>query len=405
MGTARHVVIVGGGQAGLSVAATLRNEGFGDRITLVGNESALPYQRPPLSKGFLNNTVAESDLALRAEEFYQQHDIALRLGRAVTEIRSGDARIVLEDDETLAYTALVMATGATPRGLPAAIGGELAGVLLLRDLDDARRLRAELRPGRSMVIVGGGYIGLEVAATAAKSGLSVTVVEAAPRILQRVACEETSTAMREIHRGHGVTILEGASLDRLTGEQRVDGVVLTDGRVLPADVVVVAIGVVPNVQLAERAGLAVENGIAVNAAMTTTDPTIWAVGDCVSIDFRGRRVRIESVGNATDSAEVAARSILGLPARYEPQPWFWSDQYDTRLKIAGYGDGYTSVVVRASGDGVSHWYYKGADLIAVDSIDDARSHAAARKLIASHRSPAPADVMNPAVDLRDLVNA
>ena len=405
MGTTRRVVIVGGGQAGLSVAATLRSEGFGDLITLVGNEAVAPYQRPPLSKGFLDETVAETDLALRAASFYSENHIDVRLGQAVAHLRPAEKLIALDDGSTVEYSELVVATGATPRRLPASVGGELAGVLVLRDISDARKLRSELRPGRSMVIVCGGYIGLEVAATAAKAGLTVTVLEAAPRILQRVACQETSNAMRDIHREHGVTIIEGVAMDRLTGEQKVESVVLSDERVLPADVVVVAIGVVPNVHLAEQAGLDIENGVAVDSSMRTTDPSIWAVGDCASINFRGRRVRIESVGNATDSAEVAARSILGQPARYEPQPWFWSDQYDTRLKIAGYCDGYTSVVVRPAEGGVSHWYYRDRELIAVDSIDDARSHAAARRLIASHRSPDPADVMNISVDLRDLVNA
>lgn len=405
MQTSLHAVVVGAGQAGCVIAATLRTEGFAGRITLLGAEALAPYQRPPLSKSFLLGGLDTDALLLRPKHFFSDQAIDLRLASPVAGIDVARARLQLNDGAWLGYDLLALATGAAPRRLPEQLGGALEGVLTLRDFADAQRLGAELEPGRSMVIVGGGYIGLEVAATCVSRGMSVTVLEAAPRILQRVACAQTSEFMRQIHTARGVTIQEGCDLAGLVGDRRVRAVKLGDGRELPADFVVVAIGVVPNTTLAANAGLATDNGIAVDAELRSSAENIWSAGDCAAFEFRGRRQRIESVGNAIDMGELAARNMLGRGVAYVPRPWFWSDQYDCRLQIAGHSQGYETVHVRETGAGRSHWYYRGDELLAVDAINDSRAYVAAKRLLEMGRSPSPRIVTDPATDLKVLLRA
>ena len=397
-----RVVIVGAGQAGAALAAKLRALGHQGPVTLIGEEPAPPYQRPPLSKAYLLGEMEEERLWLRSPEFYAENRIELRLGQPVTGIDRA-AKTVTVGGEAIPYDHLALTTGSSPRRLPATIGGDLPGVHTVRTLADVDAMRGEFRPGRRVIIVGGGYIGLEAAAVACKLGLKATVLEMAPRILQRVASPETSAFVAALHRGHGVEILEETGLDRLLGEARVTGVRLRDGRELPADFVIVGVGISPNDRLAAEAGLAIDNGIATDALGRTSDPAIWSAGDCASFPYRGGRIRLESVGNAIDQAEAVAANMLGAGQPYEARPWFWSDQFDLKLQIAGLNTGYDRIVTRkGEGEAVSFWYYRGAELLAVDAMNDPRAYMVGKRLIEGGRSPAP-EVLAATPDLKALL--
>lgn len=397
------IVIIGAGQAGAALAARLRALGYDGAVTLVGAEPVAPYQRPPLSKGYLLGEMALDRLMLRGPEFWEDQGIALCTGQAVTAIDPA-ARTVQAGGETLGYDQLALTTGARPRRLPAAMGGDLAGVFTVRTLADVDAMAGEFRPGRRLLVVGGGYIGLEAAAVASKLGLSVTLVEAAPRILQRVASPETAAHLRALHQSHGVRILEGRPLARLLGEGRVTGAELADGDTIPSDFVIVGIGIEPETRLAEAAGLVLDNGIRTDALGRTSDPRIWAAGDCASFPHGDGRIRLESVGNAIDQAEAVAANMLGAAQPYVARPWFWSDQYDAKLQIAGLNTGYDRVVTRPGEAGaVSFWYYRGAELLAVDAVSDPRAYMVGKRLIEAGRSPDAAAVADPATDLRTLL--
>lgn len=397
-----RVVIVGAGQAGAALAAKLRTLGHQGEIVMLGDEPAPPYQRPPLSKAYLLGEMEEERLWLRAPDFWAENAVDLRLGRPVTGL-DPVARTVTVGGAPLGYDHLALTTGSTPRRLPAAIGGDLQGVYTVRTLADVDAMRAEFQPGRRVIIIGGGYIGLEAAAVASRLGLHVTVLEMAPRILQRVASAETSDYVRGLHQSHGVDLREETGLARLEGTSRVTAAVLKDGRSLPADFVIVGVGITPNTQLAEAAGLTLDNGIATDAFGRTSDPAIWAAGDCASFPWGEGRLRLESVGNAIDMAEAVAANILGAAQPYDAKPWFWSDQFDLKLQIAGLNSGYDHVTTRpGEGGAVSFWYYRGDTLLAVDAMNDARAYMVGKRLIESGKSPAP-EVIVSAPDLKALL--
>lgn len=398
----KHVVVIGAGQAGAALVAKLRGAGHAGAITLIGAEPVPPYQRPPLSKAYLKGEMPVERLFLRPESFYAENAITLRMGQAVTSIDTAAQTLTL-GDETLRYDALALTTGSVPRRLPANIGGDLCGVFTLRDLADVDAMRPYFKPGARVVIVGGGYIGLEGAAVAAKLGLDVAVLEMAPRILQRVAAPETSDHIRALHRAHGVKVLEATGLNRLIGETHVRGARLSDGREIPADFGIVGVGIAPATSLAEAAGLTLDNGIATDALGRTSAPNVWAAGDCASFPWRGGRLRLESVQNAIDQAECVAENILGAGRPYMPMPWFWSDQYDTKLQIAGLNTGYDHIVTRRSDGAVSFWYYQGATLLAVDAMNDPRAFMVGKRLIEAGRSPTPGVVGDTGTDLKTLL--
>ena len=400
-----HFVVIGGGQAGASLVAKLRTEGFDGKITLIGAEDVPPYQRPPLSKAYLLGEMELERLYLRPAAFYPEHDIDLRLSTRAVSVDPAARTVALSTGEGLSYDALALATGSYPRTLPAAIGGTLGGVFTMRDLRDADTMAPELVEGRRVLIIGGGYIGLEAAAVCAKKGLEVTLVEMAPRILQRVASPETSDYFRALHQSHGVDIREGVGLDRLLGDDRVTGARLTDGSELAVDFAVVGVGIMPATALAEGAGLTLDNGIATDPQCRTSDPAIWAAGDCASCLFAGNRIRLESVGNAIDMAEVAAQNMMGKSVDYVPAPWFWSDQYDCKLQIAGLNTGYDAVYVKQTGDARSHWYYRDSVLVAVDAMNDARNYMIGKRLIEAGKSPAPGVITDPATDMKALLRS
>jgi 3-phenylpropionate/trans-cinnamate dioxygenase ferredoxin reductase subunit len=402
----QNVVVVGAGQAGAALVAKLRAEGYTGRLTLIGEEHAPPYQRPPLSKKYLMGEMALERLYLRPESFYAENGIDLHLDETVVAIDRTDRRVIA-GGQALPYDALALCTGAVPRRLPGAMGGELRGVHVVRTLADVDEMAPAIRPGARALVVGGGYIGLEAAAVCRTAGMEVTLIEAAPRILGRVAAPETADWFRALHRAKGVDIREGTALDRLTGADHVTGAVLADGAELDLDLVIVGIGITPATALAEAAGLSIDNGIATDELGRTSDPAIWAAGDCASFPWRGNRIRLESVQNAIDQAEAVARNMLGANTPYDPHPWFWSDQYDVKLQIAGLNAGYTRVAVRpgATDLSASHWYYAGDRLIAVDAMNAPRDYMVGKRLIEAGKSPDPAAIADPASDLKALLAA
>ncbi|MFG6498911.1 MULTISPECIES: NAD(P)/FAD-dependent oxidoreductase [unclassified Sulfitobacter] len=400
----QHVVVIGAGQAGASCVAKLRSGGFEGKITLIGAEPCPPYQRPPLSKGYLLGEMSQERLLLRPEAFYADQGITLKTDCRVTAI-DPEARVLSTSDGAVAYDELVLTTGSTPRRLPAAIGGALEGVFTVRDLADVDAMAPRFVKGAKVLIVGGGYIGLEAAAVAAKLGLEVTLVEMADRILQRVAAPETSDYFRALHESHGVRLREGVGLERLLGEGHVTGARLSDGTEIAADFVITGVGIEPDIALAASAGVEIDNGIKVDAQGRANLPGIWAAGDCTSFPYRGGRIRLESVPNAIDQAEVVAENILGAGKEYIAKPWFWSDQYDVKLQIAGLNTGYDRVVTRRGEGSASFWYYRGETLLAVDAANDPRGYMVGKRLIEAGKSPDPALVADPQTDLKALLRA
>jgi 3-phenylpropionate/trans-cinnamate dioxygenase ferredoxin reductase subunit len=398
------VVVVGAGQAASALAFKLRALGHEGEITLIGDEPALPYQRPPLSKAYLLGDMTRERLFLRPQSNYDGANITVRTGLTVTEI-DPMARNLTAGDEQIAFDELVLATGSSPIRLPAKIGGDLGGVFCVRTLGDIDAMSSNFTEGQRVLIVGGGYIGLEAAAVAAKLGLRVTVVEMADRILQRVASPQTSDYFRTLHHSHGVKILEGVGLSELVGEDHVTQAVLSDGQTLDVDFVITGIGIRPNTALAEATGLEIENGIRTDAFGKTSAPNVWAAGDCASFPMGEARIRLESVPNAIDQAEAIAANILGANTDYHAKPWFWSDQYDVKLQIAGLNTGYDAVVTRV-GDkpgSVSHWYYRGTKLLAVDAMNAPRDYMVGKRLIEAGKSPAPDDVASTEIVLKTLL--
>lgn len=395
------IVIVGGGQAAASMAAKLRALGYVGALTVIGEEPVPPYQRPPLSKAYLLGHMPVERLTLRADDWWGQNGITLLTGVRIEAIDRAAKRLH-SGTEVIAYDQLALCTGATPRRLPSAIGGDLAGVFTVRSLADVDAMSGQFVKGRNLVVIGGGYIGLEAAAVACKLGLNVTLIEAAPRILGRVACAETAAAVRDLHAGHGVTLIEGCGLRRLTGSDWVTGAELADGRLLPADFVIVGIGVTPGGGLAEAAGLETHAGaVAVDAQGRSSDPAIWAAGDCAAFPGPEGRLRLESVGNAIDMGELVAENMLGAGKSYVPKPWFWSDQFDAKLQIAGLNTGYDRVITRR-GEGLSFWYFRGTRLVAVDALNDPRAYMVGKRLIEGG-NPVTPDQIAEAAELKALL--
>jgi 3-phenylpropionate/trans-cinnamate dioxygenase ferredoxin reductase subunit len=403
-----HTVIIGGSHAAVAAAADLRKHDAEMEITLICEEDELPYQRPPLSKAYMSGEMSLDRLHLRPAEWYEENRIALKTATAVAGIDRGTKQLRLADGGAVSYETLVIATGASARRLPAEIGGDLPNVRVMRTLADANGLMTAMKPGMKLVVIGGGYIGLEAAAEAAKKGLEVTVVEAAERILRRVACRETADAFRKLHSDHGVTILEDTQIERFVEKSGTACAVrLADGRQLPLDLAIVGIGIAPNAELAEAAGLDVAVGITVDDHGRTSDPSIYAAGDCTVLPYGNLPTRLESVQNAHDQAAVVAANICGKDTVYDPHPWFWSDQYDMKLQIAGLNRGYDAVVVRPGKreGSVSHFYFKNGRFIAVDCLNDAATYAMSRKLLEAGAEITPDQIADEAFDLREVFKA
>ncbi len=399
-----QIVVVGAGQAGSALVARLRGAGFDGGITLIGEEPVPPYQRPPLSKAYLLGDMPLERLFLRPESYYAQQDIRLLTNTRVSAI-DPVAKTVAFGTGSISYDQLALTTGSTPRMFPESAGGLLDGVYPVRTLSDVDAMASKFVRGAAALVIGGGYIGLEVAAAAAKLGLEVTVVEVADRILQRVAAQETSNYIGRLHQAHGVDIRERIGIRRLTGNARVEHAELTDGSRVRVDFVIVGVGIAPNTELAAAAGLEIDNGIKTDILGRTSVPGIWAAGDCASLPYRGRRIRLESVQNAIDQAETVAINMLGHETPYDPTPWFWSDQYDLKLQIAGLNTGYTDIVSRVSSDGsrASFWYFGENRFLAVDAMNDPRAYMVGKRLIEAGKSPNRETISDPDSNLKALL--
>lgn len=403
-----RLVIVGAGQSGFAVAAKLRALGDERPITMIGDEGLPPYQRPPLSKKYLTGEADFGSLLFRPDNWFREKDIDLRLSNPVEEINRQAKCVVLRNSDKLVFADLVLTTGASPRRLPSAIGGDLEGVYVVRDKRDCDLLRTVMHPGRRVLIVGGGYIGLEAAAVARTLGLKVLLLELGTRILQRVAASDTSDIVRAAHLANGVELREDTGLRTLISEKgRVVGAELSDGSKVAADFVIVGIGVVPNDRLARASGLEVGNGVSVDEYGCTSDPSIFAAGDCAEFSYRGMSVRLESVQNAVDQAETVATSITGGRVPYQPQPWFWSDQFDLKLQIAGYNAGYDRTLVRNGQrpGAKSVWYFEQERFIAVDAINDPKAFVSGKRMLALGISPPEEVLENEALDLVEYTRA
>jgi 3-phenylpropionate/trans-cinnamate dioxygenase ferredoxin reductase subunit len=379
-----NIVIIGAGQAGAQAAVSLRQKGFDGAITLVGDEPYQPYQRPPLSKKFLAGELPAERLALKAPKFYVDKQIELATGRRAVAIERRHRRVILDDQQALTYDKLLLALGSRVREIPV-VGARLSGVHYLRTINDVTAIQANFRAGQRLVVVGGGYIGLEVAAVAKQHGLEVTVVEAMERVMARVVAPEVSQFYARVHAEAGVEILCGAGVTAFEGGDRVRHVVTDTERRIPCDLVVVGIGIVPETTLAEAALLECDDGILVDEYTMTSDADIFAAGDCTRHPSKltGGLLRLESIANAIEQGKIAALSMLGEREAYDQVPWFWSDQYDVKLQIAGLAQNYDSVVVRGDPNTNSFavFYLKQGRLIAVDAINRPREFMQSKKLV------------------------
>ncbi len=391
-----HIIIIGAGHGGVQAAASLREEGYEGRLTLVSGDPELPYHKPPLSKVFLKSPDAEPQI-LRARLFYDTQNIELEMGVSVTGIAPETRTLTLDDGRQLGWSRLLLATGAEPRRLKVP-GSEGAGVHYLRDCADARILRDALAGAQNIVVIGGGFIGLEVAATAAMAGKSVTVVEAAERILGRAVSARVADHMRAYHQSLGVRILTNTGVARLVGEKgNLRSVITSDGQELSADIVLVGIGALPNTPLAEAAALACDNGVRVDASCRTSAADVYAIGDCVSFPHAasGRTLRLESVQNATDQARIAAKAMLGKEAAYDAVPWFWSDQGERKLQMAGLPFDVDREIVTGDPESGAFGVYlfSGARLVAVETVNRPGEHMMARRMLAAGFSPSVEEVL------------
>jgi 3-phenylpropionate/trans-cinnamate dioxygenase ferredoxin reductase subunit len=384
------IVIIGAGQAAIKAIETLRGAGHDGAIVLIGEETAPPYQRPPLSKAYLAGAIDASRLFFKLERFYADNNVDLRLGLCATAIAPAERKVSLADGTRLPYSKLLIATGARARALPLP-GCELNGVVTLRSIPDVDAIRARLESVETLAVIGGGYIGLEVAAVVRKSGRNVTVLEGRERVMARVVSPQVSDFFEKLHRDNGVDLRMNVAIERLVGDTDVKAVALADGSTVPADMVLVAVGAQPNSELAEQAGLPVQDGITVDRFARTAAPDIFAAGDCTRFPSRryGRELRLESVQNAIDQAKTAASAMLGDAQAYDPVPWFWSDQYDVKLQIAGLSDGYDRTTIeQAPGNGFAVSYFKGERLLAVDAVNAPRAHMLSRRALAGEAVPA-----------------
>ena len=399
-----HIVVIGGGQAAASLVRRLRAQGFDGKISLFCGEAKLPYERPPLSKKFLLNANGHEALAIFPQSFYADNAIDCRMSAWVSAIDPLENTLVC-DGETLSYDVLVLATGASAR--PLSVAGRPApdGLFQLRSVRDAKRLRRAMEQARSCLVIGGGYIGLETAATASKLGLSVTVIELGERILQRVASPNLSDRVRSLHVAQGLDIREAINIVSISKSGAAKTVALSDGSSHSVDMIIAGVGAAPRTELAKSAGLQIENGIRTDAFGQTSSEAIWAVGDCASIPIDGQQRRLESVQNAIDHAELVADNILGAQSFYKPVPTFWSEQFDAVIQIVGLRRGNETVVARpgSSDQSGSYWLFGNGHLRAVETFNDKKTYAIARRLVAAGKSPLPGDICNPDTDLKAIL--
>lgn len=403
----RKCLIVGASHAGAQAAVALRQYGWEGDITLIGDEPHLPYQRPPLSKDFLCGNRQDEDILIRQASFYQKSAVHVLLGSQAIAIHRAQQQLEMDTGDKLEYDVLILATGARARRMDIP-GAQLQGIHYLRNLDDVRHIRQSAAPRKRAVIIGGGYIGLETAASLRQLGLNVTVLEALPRVLARVTAPEISAFYTRIHREAGVRIVTDIQVEAFEGTTSVNSVLCQNGERYQADLVIVGVGILPNTELAQDSGLQVDNGIVVDAQCRTSDPAIFAAGDC-AVHFNQlyqRQIRLESVQNAFDQASVVAQTLCGKPASYQSLPWFWSDQYDLKLQICGLSDGYTRVILR--GDplydrSLTVFYLADERLLAIDAINRPADFLQGKRLLNAGVQVDPEQLADPDIPLKNLL--
>lgn len=400
-----QILILGGGQAAAQACASLRQFGYDGRIYVLAEEADLPYQRPPLSKAYMKGELDRERLYFKMQDWYQSNDIHLHLDNRAEKIDRATRTVRASTGEEFHYQTLIIATGSRPRPLPVP-GAERENIFDLRSLADVDQIRPHMQPGQKIVIVGAGYIGLEAAAVAAQLGLDVTVIEVADRVLARVTSPVMSEFFEAEHKAHGVVIATGKKVVEFTGSTRVEAVKTSDGDLVPADLVLVGIGIIPNDELARQAGIRCDNGISVDRDGRTNDPSIFAIGDCARrpLVHYQRDGRLESVHNAIEQGKLAAAAIAEKPRPNEDCPWFWSDQYDLKLQIAGLSEGFDQVEVR--GDPASRkfavFYFKSGHLLAVDAVNSPAEFIVSKKLIISGASIAPEKLRDTTLSMKDI---
>lgn len=404
--TNKIAIIIGASHAAAQLSTSLRQEGWEGDILVIGDELYLPYHRPPLSKTFLSGDKTIEELFIRPATFYEKNNIQFKQGR-VTAINRAQQTLTLSDGTNLAYDKLALCMGARVRKA-SIVGEELAGVYYLRNIADVKSIQPYVAQGKRAVIIGGGYIGLETAAALKKQGMDVVVLEMADRILQRVTAPELSEFYARIHREEGVQIHTGISVAEMCGNGHVEKVVCANGAEFVADVVIIGVGVLPNVELAEAAGIDVNNGIVVDEFCRTNDPNIVAAGDCANHfnTIYHRRMRLESVPNASEQGKVAAATICGLSKEYKSLPWFWSDQYDLKLQIAGLSQGYDAVVIRGDKNNsrsFAAFYFKDGRLIAADCINRPQEFMLSKKIIAENLAVDPSRLADESILVKELL--
>ena len=409
LSTSKNIVVIGAGQAGAQAVMSLRLFGYEGAITLVGDETALPYQRPPLSKAYMKGELGEDRLYFKPAAWYEDNKVETLLSQHVDKIDRDAQEVLLRHGGTLPYDALIIATGSRPRALPVE-GAGLENVFDLRGLSDVEHIKPKMIAGKKLVIVGAGYIGLEAAAVARQLGLEVTVLEMADRVLARVTSPVISEFYQDLHREHGVDIRLGARLQKLAGEGgKVTHAVLANGDEIEADIVLAGIGIVPNMELAQEAGIACGNGIIVDEDARTSDPRVFAAGDCTvrPLAHYARTGRLESVHNAIEQGKLAAAAIMGKPRPNIDCPWFWSDQYDVKLQIAGLSEGHDQVVLRGdkSEKKFAAFYLKDGRLIAVDAVNSPPEFIASKKLIMTGATVAPEKLSDTTITMKEIAAA
>ena len=401
-----NLVIVGAGQSAIQCITSLRKEDYPGLITLVGEEEHLPYQRPPLSKGFLEDTVSNERLYFKKLEFFIENKVKLKLGTKAEEIDIENNNIHLSDNTKLSFDKLVFATGSSVRKLDFP-GKDLNSIHYLRGLDDALSIKKDLQTRQNIVVVGAGYIGLEVAAIAAKQNKSVTVIEMADRVMNRTVDPQISDYYLNLHQKNGVTFKFNTSLQEIIGTNNPEKVVCSDGSEVAADMVVIGAGIMPNVELAENAGLSCDNGIVVNEFGKTDHADIYACGDCTNHPNKllNKKIRLESVHNAMEQSKTVASSIINQSIAYNQIPWFWSDQYDHKLQIVGLSGDHDKVIMRGDMSEAKFmlFYTKDDKLIAVDAVNNSKEFLICKKLVANKVTIKPDEISNPATNLNDLI--
>jgi 3-phenylpropionate/trans-cinnamate dioxygenase ferredoxin reductase component len=407
MNDIQKIVIIGAGQAATQAATSLRAGGFSGQITMIGDEGTLPYQRPPLSKAYLSGAMSMERVTLKPAEAWAEDKVDIILSTSVTSLNCAAKSVATQDGRSFPYDALIIATGSRVRKIPCP-GASLEGVHYLRTVADVDGLRGELVAGKRLVVIGGGYIGLEVAAIAAKAGLEVTILEAAERVLARVAPPQISAFFEDLHRQAGVVIQTSVKVVSIMGDDHVTGVALADGQTIDADAVLVGIGIIPNAELARDAGIVAPDGIETNKDARTSDPHVFAIGDCAArplVHYGDRLGRLESVHNAIEQGKLAAAAILGLPRPNEDVPWFWSDQYDVKLQIAGLSTGTTQTIIR--GDPATKRFaafHLDDDnrLLGVDAINAPPEFIVAKQVIARHGRLAPETLADMSISMKEI---